>query len=733
MEGYDSMNYRVTSTQGQFVLKAYQQNQRIIEVIKAENEVLKDLEDNSNRYPKVIANSATESLTFDNAHPDQCFRLLTYVTGTFWGDIEQPSATLLRSYGRFLGQIDHQLSKLNPVAIRAKRMVWDLDHFLLNEPLIEFIDCPHERKLVDYFFLQYKEHVLSQLPILRKSLIHNDANDWNVLTKDGEVSGIIDFGDMVYSSLINELAVGLAYVLMDIDDPIGSAVHVIQAYHLIIPLKESELDLIYYLIAARLCTSVCNSAKTKREKPDSDYITISERPAWDLLGRWISISPYRASEAFRKACGYKPKRIQTSSEALQARKKYLGPGLSLSYDRPIYMRSAAFQYMYDSEGNALLDAYNNIKHVGHCHPHVVNAGRRAMAHLNTNTRYIFDSLTNYAQHLLSYFPDELSKVYFVNSGSAASDLALRMARVYTRRDTMAVVKHGYHGNSSSGIEVSHYKYAHKGGSGRQGHIIEAELPDCYRGKYTGDDGGRLYARDFIEINESATIGAFIAEPIVGCGGQVPLATGYLNELYPYIRSQGGVCISDEVQVGFGRIGTHYWGYEGHGVLPDIVILGKPIGNGHPMAAVVCTDEIADAFDNGMEFFSSFGGNPVSCAIGKAVLEVIENESLQQNALLVGNYMMDRFREIQQYYDVIGDVRGAGLFIGIDIILPQSDKAPNTVLASVIKNELRELSILVSTDGPSNNVIKIKPPLCFNRANADRLVEAFQEVLNRRVT
>ena len=386
MEGYDSTNYRVSCVDKCFVLKAYSYDRESYETVAAENEVLHHLGRHGEMYPELIPATDGEELIVDDQLPNQFFRILSFLEGSFWGDRSDVSEGLFRSYGQFIGRMDEQLSDIKPLAICAKRIVWDLDHFLLNEPLCRYIDDPSDRKLVEYYILQYKEKVLPQSLHLRKRIIHNDANDWNVLTSGDEVTGIIDFGDVVYSSLIYELAVGLTYVIMDRDDPISDAAIVIGAYHQAIPLREDEIELLYYLIAARLCTSVCNSAKSKRDKPDSEYITVSERPAWELLKRWVSISPYHVSKVWRAACEYDTK--PTNSKMIAAaRSRNFSNVMSLSYDRPIHMQSAAFQYMYDGEGNAILDAYNNIIHVGHCHPRVVTAGQRAMAQLNTCLLY----------------------------------------------------------------------------------------------------------------------------------------------------------------------------------------------------------------------------------------------------------------------------------------------------------------------------------------------------------
>lgn len=393
------------------------------------------------------------------------------------------------------------------------------------------------------------------------------------------------------------------------------------------------------------------------------------------------------------------------------------------------MMRSAFQYMYDAEGNTFLDAYNNIPHVGHSHPKIVEAAQRQIAKLNTNTRYLYDELADYAEKLLKHFPPNLNKVFFVNSGSAASDLAVRMANNHTKSNTMMVMESGYHGNTQIAIDISDYKFNNAKGQGQKNHIIKATLPDTYRGKYSAYNAGLLYGKDAVaQIAQSEQpISAFISEPILGCAGQVPLAYGYLKKVYPAIRAQGGVCISDEVQTGFGRLGEHFWGYEAHGVVPDMVILGKPIANGHPMGAVVCTQEIAASFEKGVEFFSSFGGNPVSCAIASAVLDVITEEKLQENAQAVGDYYLSLLKDLMKKYSCIGDVRGSGLFIGFDIVMDNT-KIPNTALASHIKNELRNRHILVSTDGPYNNVIKTKPPLCFSKENAKKVVTTVSDIL-----
>ena len=726
LEGYDSINFKVKSEKGTFVLKQNKYTAETFALLEAENAVLERLASLKNYdFPVPIASVEQISMVIEN---DQIYRLLSFVEGHFLGDVPH-TTELMYSIGSFLGAVDKKLDDLYYSAIAGKENQWDLKFFKSNQQHLKHITDAKDRNLVDYFFMQFDEHIYPIQHQLRQSVIYNDANHWNVLTKKGKLSGVIDFGDMCHSWLINEVAIALTYVMMEKKDPLEIAKPLIQGYQNIYPLIEEELDILYYLVAARLCTSVCNSAYAKTLKPDSEYITISEKPAWDLLRQWIAINPIKAKDTFRYAAGFKPSEKKSTSKQLKRRDTNFSKALSLSYSKPIQMSQSAFQYMYDTDGNTFLDAYNNIMLAGHCHPKVVRAGQQTMAKLNTNTRYLYEELLQYSEKLLAKFPSSLNKVFFVNSGSAASDLAIRLAANHTKKQKIMALEHGYHGNTRIGIDISHYKYNHKGGTGKREYIIATPMPKAFGSGFKDNGEAGIHfaktATDQIESN-SNEIAAFIAEPIVGCGGQVPLAKGYLPQVYAEIRKQGGICISDEVQVGFGRLGDYFWGYEMYDVVPDMVILGKPMANGHPIGAVVTTSEIAESFANGLEFFSSFGGNPVSCAIGNAVLDVITEENLQEHAKSVGDYLILLLKELQQKYPQISDIRGSGLFLGVEIL--DVENKPNTLLASKIKNELRENFILVSTDGPYDNVLKIKPPMSFTSVDADILVKAIQRIL-----
>ena len=333
-------------------------------------------------------------------------------------------------------------------------------------------------------------------------------------------------------------------------------------------------------------------------------------------------------------------------------------------------------------------------------------------------------------------PDPLKVCFFVNSGSEANDLALRMARNHTGQKDIIVVDGAYHGNTTANLEISPYKFNGPGGKGAEPHIHKVPMPDIYRGLYraNNDEAGKKYA-DHVQAaieqiqQNGKNVAAFICESLLGCGGQIVLPDNYLKQAFRHVRNAGGVCIADEVQVGFGRVGTHFWGFETQHVVPDIVTLGKPIGNGHPLAAVITTPEIAESFNNGMEYFNTTGGNPVSCAVGMAVLDVIEQEKLQENALRVGTRLKTGLEKLKEKFPIIGDVRGLGLFIGVELVRNRETLKPAANEASFIIERMKEQGILISTDGPLYNVLKIKPPLVFNDVNADFFVETLEGILN----
>ena len=418
------------------------------------------------------------------------------------------------------------------------------------------------------------------------------------------------------------------------------------------------------------------------------------------------------------------------------RKKYLSQSFSLSYNEPLHLVRGRGQYLYDSKGNEYLDAVNNIQHVGHSHPKVTEAANEQFKKLNTNTRYLDKTILDYARALTDKLPSNLNKCYFTNSGSESNDLALRIARNHSNSKETIVLEGAYHGHVTSLIEISPYKHDGPGGKGPPEYVHVVPMPDPFRGIYRGQSSGLKYAAEVKTIldeirSNDKRVSAFIFEPILGCGGQIIPPNGFLSSSFKMVRDNNGVCIADEVQVGFGRMGESFWGFETQDIVPDIVTLGKSIGNGHPLSVVVTSEDLSNEFNNGMEYFNSFGGNPVSCTIGHTVLKIIEEEELQKNAFRVGNELKTLLNELKSVHDIIGDVRGKGLFLGIEIIRDLETLEPDKHVTHKILNEMRNRKILLSSDGPDHNVIKVKPPMVFNSSNALFLVETLDKVLSKK--
>ncbi len=425
----------------------------------------------------------------------------------------------------------------------------------------------------------------------------------------------------------------------------------------------------------------------------------------------------------------------TAAEILAARRARLGPSLSLSYRSPLHIVRGEGAYLYDADGRAYLDCVNNVAHVGHGHPRVVEAGVAQMRLLNTNTRYLHENVVWYAERLTALLPDHLEVCFFTNSGSEANELALRLARAATGRPDVASVDVAYHGNTQRLIEISPYKFNGPGGAGPGEDVQVVPLPDPYRGRHRGHgpEIGAAYLADARSVLIEAAAaghaaGAVISEAIPGTAGQIVPPAGWLAGLFDAAREIGAVPIADEVQVGFGRVGSAVWGFEAQGARPDIVTMGKPIGNGHPLGAVVTTRAIADTFANGMEYFNTFGGNPVSAAIGLAVLDVIADEGLQEHARITGERLLGGLREVATRHEPIGDVRGAGLFVGFELVRDRATREPDAAFATELVNRAAARGVLLSTDGADHNAIKIKPPLVFSDADADRLIETVEAIL-----
>ncbi len=430
-------------------------------------------------------------------------------------------------------------------------------------------------------------------------------------------------------------------------------------------------------------------------------------------------------------------RRPASAAILAGRRAHIGPSVRLSYgDRPLRVMRGWMQYLYDETGRAYIDAYNNVPHVGHAHPAVARAVAEQFAMISTNTRYLQDVVVEYAAALAARFPAPLDVCFFTASGSEANELALRLARASTGARDVIVLEGAYHGHTTSLIDVSPYKHGGPGGEGAPSWVHVAPMPDVYRGPFkAGDpDAGAKYARAVGEIVDrlrggGRRLSAFLAETCPSVGGQILPPPGYLAGVYSRVREAGGVCIADEVQTGFGRLGTCFWGFEDHGVVPDIVVLGKPIASGYPLGAVVTTREIADRFDTGMEFFSTFGGSTAACAAALATLRATVDEGWQAHGRRVGDHLLAGLRRLGSRHGLIGDVRGSGLFIGVELVRDRRTLEPATTEAEAIVTRLRDLGVLTGTDGPHHNVIKIRGPMPLAVSDADLVMAALDQALS----
>ena len=647
-------------------------------------------------------------------------RLLTWLPGTALAALDDHPPHLLESLGAAIAELDTALDGFDHPAVH-REFHWDLARGLaLVRELAPRIEDPDMRALVVRVAQQVDFRDGPRLDALGRAVVHNDPNDHNVLV-DLKVSGILDFGDIVHSYAIADLAIAAAYAVLGKPDPLAAAVHVVRGYQQQRPLGDEEVASLFGLILLRLCMSVCIAAEQQKQRPGDEYLGVSQGPIAVTLPLLAAVDPAAAEAAFRAARG------RTPDETLAARNRVIGRNLSVAYRRPLKIVRGWMQYLYDHTGRQYLDAYNNVPHVGHSHPRVVRAAAEQMLVLNTNTRYLHDKLAMFAERLVATLPPPLRICYFVNSGSEANELALRLARAHTRRRDVVVLDGAYHGNTTSLVEISPYKFNGPGGEGAPPWVHVLPLPDPFRGQYRRDDprAGEKYAEPARHVRNPA---AFIAESAPSVAGQIVLPDRYLASVYAIVRGAGGVCIADEVQTAYGRMGTHFYAFEAQRIVPDIVVLGKPIGNGYPLGAVVTTAEIAASFDNGMEFFSTFGGSTVACAVGLEVLDVVDTERLQPHARDVGAGLMARLRAQIGGHPLVGDIRGSGLFLGVELVRDRQTLEPATGAAADVVNRMRDRGVLIGTEGASANVLKIRPPMPFTAADAELLCDTLAGAL-----
>jgi 4-aminobutyrate aminotransferase-like enzyme/Ser/Thr protein kinase RdoA (MazF antagonist) len=734
----ENISYQIITEDGEYFVLKLADSEISSEMIELEYQAVENLIDQGIKIdlPRILP---TNSGSVEAVHiTGQGFtmrgRLLEFVSGIPWCQAEESNPTQLRNLGQLLGKIDLILNGMDhPAAYRTHQ--WDLSRAAQHRHKISLINDSDRKKLLEWAFHLYAACALPHLADFPHALIHADANDENILLQSGRISGLLDFGDCIYNPVICELAITLAYIMLDQSNPLHVGAELVAGYHAIHPRLILELTVLFPLVCGRLATTLTIAAERRQIDPNHPNWFVTEERAWALLEQMSAVDPLEAASILAAGTGiFPPYDHGTSPELLlKKRQQHIGPSLSISYRQPIKMVRGEGQYLFDHRGQPYLDLVNNVCHVGHCHPRVVAAGQQQMARLNTNTRYLYDGLTEYAERLCNTLPDPLDTCFFVNSGSEANELALRLAMTYTGRRDFVVLEGAYHGNTSTLIEISPYKFMGDGGRGQPEPWVHiAPMPDGYRGIHKGNSPatGIAYGNEVGRVipNVDAKLAGFITESLMGCGGQIIPPPQYLETAFQHVRAAGGLCIIDEVQVGFARVGSHFWAFERQEVIPDIVVMGKPIGNGHPMAAVVTKREIAASFNNGMEFFSTFGGNPISCAIGLAVLNVIYDEDLQRHALKMGTHFLNGLENLMNQHKIIGDVRGTGLFIGVELVRDRETLEPAAKEADELIQQMRSRGILLSTDGPYHNVIKIKPPLVLNIDDIDMVLRSFDDIL-----
>jgi 4-aminobutyrate aminotransferase-like enzyme/Ser/Thr protein kinase RdoA (MazF antagonist) len=634
-------------------------------------------------------------------------RAVTYLPGVHPKD-DYVSNTLFRQMGVCLARMTRALSGFFH-AIANYELLWDLKHTSKLRAYLDYIKAEDHQELVVYFQDRFERTVLPQIPKLRAQIVHNDLVPDNILVSENDpnqIVGIIDFGDLTHTLLIIDLATTIAATLRDTVDSVSVATQIIAGYNDIIPLEKAELRLLFDLIGARLTMlNVIASWRVTIHPDNRDYIMGGVDQTWRILKMWRDQDPEEVTKKFFRICGLwehfsKPaqKRSGTHQSLLERRKVLLGPCAYLFYKKPLHLVRGEGVWLYDNEDNRYLDAYNNVPQVGHCHPHI-----------------------ELAERITKRLPEPLSVCAFVCTGSEANELAWRMAQLVSGNTGALITNYSYHGSTGATVQFSPESLP----EGKLPPHVQTFFAPTSDSTWREPDSGIRNA--ITSMNESGHQPAMlILDTSFVSDGIFTSPKNYLKTLFAETRAAGGLCVADEVQGGFGRFGTHFWGFEFDDVIPDIVTMGKPMGNGHPLAAVVTRPEIAVALADQTGYFNTFGGNPVSCAAGLAVLDVIEKEGLQQNANEVGQYLKEGLGELQKSYPQLGQVHGSGLLLGLDINTPKGK--PDPEIADKIMNHMRQNGILVGTTGQKSSVLKIRPPLVFEKEHADILLAALKKAL-----
>jgi len=660
-------------------------------------------------------------------------RLVSFLPGT---PVEGAPVTqrTWREIGKLMGRLNVALCSFYHPAAQANDHPWDVAKCLRFQPLTQHIADPEARKLVNSVFDRFRDVAKSHLDRTRHQVIHQDAHSGNVLVDPNDparVVGLIDFGDLLYGPVIADLAVAPDRTARSDDKLLDIICNAAIGFDAEFPLHESEIDLLFDTICARYALGATVVAARNALHENQPRHMESNAPFIEALDELMTIGAETGTREIRRACRFPPALTGVDEDALlEARHRLLGRNATHFYTRPMHFEKARGAFLYSTDGHRYLDCYNNVQQVGHCNPHVVRAISRQAAALNTNTRYLYGSILEYAERLTAKLAPHLDACIFVNSGSEANDIAWQMAKVMTGRSGGLLMEDAYHGITGPIREFSPGHPDTKLPDHLQGLLV----PDPYRGKYR--DGTPDIAEKYAADADRAIAGlarggyepaAFMIDSALCSSGVPQTPEGYLRAVERRVRAAGALMICDEVQSGFGRMGQ-WWGHELHGMEADFVTMGKPVGNGHPLGVIVTRAEILERFTEKTGLFSTFGGNTVACAAGNAVLDVIEREDLIENGRVVGDYLRDGLRALAETQPLIGDVRGTGMLAGIEFVTDREARTPATGETSRLLELLRQRHVLVGSEGRDANILKLRPSLIFQREHADLLINALDDAL-----
>ena len=654
-------------------------------------------------------------------------RLFTFLPGRAAAAAELDAAAI-RAFGQVTARLGRALRGFfHPAA--DYEIQWDLSHALKLRPLLADVPGAARRAQVARVLDRFEARVAPALPGLRAQVIHADLSLNNVLFGgDLRVSAIVDFGDMTHAPLACDLAVAVADVLHGREDAVEAAEVMVGGYAGVTPLEDEEAELLADLVAARLATDVTVTAWRRALHPEHAAAG-DEAEAGAFLDIIEALGPDEVARRFRDAARGLPYRRADTASLLERRRRVL-PRSPLFYDRPLHLVRGEGVWLFDAAGRRYLDCYNNVPVAGHGHPRVVRAITEQQRLLATHSRYLHEAVVELAERLTASLPGGLDAVLVVNSGSEANDLAWRIARAATGRSGAVVTANAYHGMTEATHALSPEEWAE---GERPAHVAPVPAPDGYRGAYRRDEAGWA-ERYAAHIDDAARdlgglgLAAMFADPAFTADGILAPPPGYLREAARRVHALGGLLVADEVQAGHGRAGGALWSFQATGITPDMVVFGKPMGNGFPVAALVVRSELLAAVPERTEMFSTFGGNPVACAAALAVLDVIEAEGLAANAAETGSYLREGLLKLAGSHPVVGDVRSVGLLLGVELVADPQTRAPAPGRARAVAEAMRDQGILLGVTGPAGNVLKIRPPLVFRREHADLLLAALDDAL-----